>query len=63
VQVFGQDAGGFSTGRTMQETATSVPVRAGAQRSASATATNNPPRLVIDAQAGVGHVQVIRTGP
>jgi hypothetical protein len=66
VQVFGQNDGGFSTGRTMQEAATSVPGRSGSDASASTSAssgTGTGTRLVIDAQTGVGHVQVTRGGP
>jgi phage shock protein PspC (stress-responsive transcriptional regulator) len=53
VNVFGQNQGGFSTQRTVQLAA---PVR-------SQTSSNNAgPHIVLDAQAGVGHVQVVRSG-
>ena len=47
VQVFGQNGGGFSTSQTMQ---------------LSGTSTNSPdaPRIVLDAETGVGQVEVIR---
>ena len=50
VQIFGQNEGGFSTGRTMAETAAS----------GTGNSSNNPdaPHIVLDAQTGVGHVQV-----
>jgi len=47
VQIFGQDDGGFSTGRTVQ-----VP---GTSSNSGATA-----RVVLDAETGVGRVQVMR---
>ena len=51
VQVFGQGNGGFATNRVMQASGT-----------ASATSSNatNRPHVVINAQTGVGEVQVIR---
>jgi phage shock protein PspC (stress-responsive transcriptional regulator) len=47
VQVFGQDQGGFSTSQTMQAPGT---VAGG-------------PRIVLDAETGVGQVQVMRASP
>jgi len=47
VQMFGQDDGGFSTGRTVQSPG----------NAATGGATS---RLVLDAEAGVGRVQVMR---
>jgi phage shock protein PspC (stress-responsive transcriptional regulator) len=79
VQVFGQNEGGFSTSQTMQESATSVTTSATASTGTASTGTASPasaspgsggsvqsanaPRIVLDAQTGVGHVQVIRVGP
>ena len=61
VQVFGQDQGGFSTGQALAEAAASAP---GPARSASnSDNAGNAPRIVLDAQTGVGQVQVIRAGP
>jgi phage shock protein PspC (stress-responsive transcriptional regulator) len=55
VQVFGQDETGFSTSRVTRV--------AGPQGAAGVTETGNSantPRLVLDAQTGVGKVQVVR---
>jgi predicted membrane protein len=52
VQVFGQDEDGFSTGRV---------TRVAGPSGATATGNSaNTPRLVLDAQTGVGKVQVVR---
>jgi len=48
VQVFGQDEGGFGTSQVKQV-------------SGSSSNMSNPPRIVLDAQTGVGEVQVIRS--
>ncbi len=70
VQVFGLNEGGFATGRVMQATATSVTEPPGSASSGSvptgsvsAGQGGNIPRIVVDAQTGVGHVQVTRAGP
>jgi hypothetical protein len=57
VQVFGQDSGGFATNRIMQTTGTTVSGPPGSPTSSSAT---NRPHIVLNAQTGVGAVQVIR---
>ncbi len=58
VDVFGQNEDGFATGRVYRA--------AGAHgaTTSSATAGNatNTPRIVLDAQTGVGKVQVVRAG-
>ncbi|HEY5023753.1 MAG TPA: PspC domain-containing protein [Acidimicrobiales bacterium] len=57
VQVFGQNEDGFATSRVVRA--------AGPRAMSSATATTgvDTPRIVLDAQTGVGKVQVIRAGP
>jgi Cell wall-active antibiotics response 4TMS YvqF len=50
VQVFGQDNGGYSTSQTMQV-------------SAAAAGAGTRARIVLDAQTGVGQVQVTRASP
>jgi predicted membrane protein len=52
VQVFGQNDGGFGPRRVMQSAGSTTSVTVG-----------TGPRIVLDAQTGVGHVQVIRIGP
>jgi hypothetical protein len=49
VQMFGTDNGGFGTNRTMSQPAV--------------TGTTPNVHVVLDAQAGVGQVQVMRDGP
>jgi hypothetical protein len=67
VQVFGQNDGGFGPRRVMQNAgaATSVTVGTVGTVGTAGNAGNagNRPRIVLDAQTGVGHVQVIRVGP
>jgi phage shock protein PspC (stress-responsive transcriptional regulator) len=77
VRVFGQDNGGFSTGQTMQLSGTSanapdapsppkppaVPNAPNSAKSASSATGANAPRIVLDAQTGVGQVEVIRASP
>jgi hypothetical protein len=57
VQVFGQDSGGFATNRIMQTEGTAVSGSPGSATSGNAT---NRSHIVINAQTGVGEVQVIR---
>jgi phage shock protein PspC (stress-responsive transcriptional regulator) len=57
VQVFGQDSGGFATNRIMQTEGTAVSGSLGSATSGNAT---NRSHIVINAQTGVGEVQVIR---
>jgi phage shock protein PspC (stress-responsive transcriptional regulator) len=63
VQVFGQGNGGFSTDRVAQSTGVpdGVTVQPDGSRTASTSATR--PHIVIDAQAGVGEVRVVRVSP
>ncbi len=70
VQVFGQNDGGFATSRIIQQAGTSVPATsapavsvAGASGSGTSSNGGDGPRIVLDAQTGVGHVQVERNGP
>ncbi len=55
VQVFGQNEDGFSTGRVYRVTGPS-----GASGVTATGTSANTPRLVVDAQTGVGKVQVVR---
>ena len=63
VQVFGQGNSGFSTDRIVQSTG--VPGGVTSRPDSSRTASNSASRshIVIDAQAGVGAVQVVRVSP
>jgi phage shock protein PspC (stress-responsive transcriptional regulator) len=57
VQVFGQGDGGFSPGRTFQS-----PAPSGSATTATTTASTMAaqPYIVLNAQTGVGHVQIVR---
>jgi len=59
VQVFGQNEDGLSTGRVIRVTGPN----GASGPTATATTPNTPPRIVLDAQTGVGKVQVFRAGP
>jgi phage shock protein PspC (stress-responsive transcriptional regulator) len=68
VNVFGQGDGGFSPGRTVQSPAPpGSPGSPGLPESTptgvTTTSTTAVPHIVLDAQAGVGHVQIIRASP
>ena len=54
VQVFGQNEGGFGVRRVTQSTGERTVVSVGT--------AGTEPRIVVDAQTGVGHVQVTRAG-
>jgi len=64
VQVFGQGDGGISPGRTVESPAAPPTAPSGATTSTTLSATaSNQPYIVLNAQTGVGHVQIVRASP
>jgi hypothetical protein len=61
VQVFGQSDGGFSTGQTMQLSGTSG--NSGPTGTSGTANSSGAARIVLDAETGVGQVEVIRASP
>ncbi len=63
VEVFGQRNGGFSTDRIVPSSGVPGGVTTSPRSAGTASTSASRPHIVINAQTGVGEVQVVRVSP